>query len=294
MYALYNVDCIDLAHKLPDNSIHYVITSPPFSSLYTYSDYSRDMGNCKGDDEFFAHFDFLIKELYRILLPGRLISLHCMNLPSTIQHNGYIGIRDFRGDLIRAFQRHGFIYHSEVCIWKDPVIAMQRTKALGLLHKQVVKDSTMSRQGIPEYLVTLRKPGKNEEPVSGGFEYFVGENPPAQKGDEKDSINIWQRYASPVWHDINPSNTLQYQSARDNNDERHICPLALSVIERGIQLWTNPNDIVFDPFTGIGSTGYVVLQRNRRFVGSELKPSYYECAKTNLEKVSDKSQLSLF
>jgi hypothetical protein len=215
-----------------------------------------------------------------------------MNLPSTIQHNGYIGIRDFRGDLIRAFQSEGWIYHSEVVIWKDPVVAMQRTKALGLLHKQLVKDSAMSRQGIPDYLVTMRKPGVNSEPVTGRLTEYVGDNPPQREGGVRDSINIWQQYASPVWMDINPSKTLQYQSARDNADEKHVAPLQLQVIERGLQLWTNPMDVVLDPFNGIGSTGYVAQKMNRRYIGIELKESYYKASINNL-KVPLNKQLSL-
>lgn len=297
-YAIYHGDCIQTIAGMPDNSLHYSIFSPPFSSLYTYSNSVCDMGNCKDDDEFASHFQFLIKELYRVLMPGRLLSFHCMNLPSSKQREGYIGIKDFRGDLIRAFQSEGFIYHSEVCIWKDPVTAMQRTKAIGLLHKQLMKDSALSRQGIPDYLVTMRKPGENPEPVEGRLEYYAGteDTKPPKSGDKtRDSINIWQRYASPVWMDINPSNTLQYQSARDNDDERHICPLQIEVIERGLQLWTNPGDVVLDPFTGIGSTGYVAYKMGRKFVGTELKESYYKAAVKNLESaVIEKSgQLSL-
>lgn len=297
-YALYHGDCIQTIAGMPDNSLHYSIFSPPFSSLYTYSNSVNDMGNCKDDDEFAEHFQFLIKELYRVLMPGRLLSFHCMNLPSSKQREGYIGIKDFRGDLIRSFQQEGFIYHSEVCIWKDPVTAMQRTKAIGLLHKQLMKDSALSRQGIPDYLVTMRKPGDNPEPVEGPLEHYAGDRgtEPRKSGDRtKDSINIWQRYASPVWMDINPSDTLQYQSARDNDDERHICPLQLQVIERGLQLWTNPGDVVLDPFTGIGSTGYVAYKMNRRFVGTELKESYFKAAANNLEKavIERSGQLSL-
>jgi DNA modification methylase len=294
-YALYHGDSCEVIKGIPDNSIGYTITSPPFSSLYTYSASDRDIGNCSGDDEFFTHFQFLIKELYRVTMPGRLLSLHCMNLPSTITHNGYIGIRDFRGDLIRGFSANGWIYHSEVCIWKDPVIAMQRTKAIGLLHKQLCKDSSLSRQGIPDYLVTMRKPGKNESPISGKLEYFAGEEAPNRSGDAtRDSINIWQRYASPVWMDINPTRTLQYTTAKDSNDERHITPLQLDVIERGIQMWSNSGDVVLDPFNGIGSTGFVALNRNRKYIGIELKDTYFEVAKQNLCGADSVLQQSLF
>jgi DNA modification methylase len=290
-YALYQGDCVEVTRGIPDSSIHYSIFSPPFASLYTYSNSERDMGNCQDDTEFITHFKFLVKELYRVTIPGRLISFHCMNLPTSKAHHGYIGIRDFRGELIRAFEAEGWIYHSEVCIWKDPVVAQQRTKALGLLHKQLVKDSCMSRQGIPDYLVTMRKPGVNPEPVSGCFKVYYGnwEEPDREKYttdyDNRNwySIEVWQRYASPVWMDIRPSDTLQFRSAREEKDEKHICPLQLDVIARGVELWSNPGDIVFDPFAGIGSTGYQAVKMGRRFVGVELKESYYKTAIRNLD-----------
>ena len=299
-WELHMGDCVDVARGIADNSIDYIISSPPFASLYTYSNSNRDMGNSKTYDEFAAHYEFLLAELYRVLKPGRLVSFHCMNLPSSKQHDGFIGIKDFRGDLIRSHQNAGFIFHSEVVIWKDPVVAMQRTKAIGLLHKQLKKDSAMSRQGIPDYLVTMRKPGVNEYPVTGKLEYYAGDDesmPSDRSGhiDERRSIDIWQRYASPVWMDINPSKTLQRESARADDDERHICPLQLEVIERCLQLWTNPGDLVLDPFNGIGSSGYVALQSGRRYIGSELKPSYFDQARLNLQKAADsKNQLSLF
>ena len=280
-YALYHGDCVEVVKGIPDDSVHYSIFSPPFASLYTYSSSERDMGNCKGIDDFVTNFKFLVKELYRVIMPGRLLSFHCMNLPTSKQNDGYIGIRDFRGELIKAFQNEGFIYHSEVCIWKDPVIAMQRTKALGLLHKQIVKDSCMSRQGIPDYLVTMRKPGENTEPVSGELTYFCGDQS-TFKSTGRLSIDIWQRYASPVWMDINPSNTLQKNSAREDKDERHICPLQLEVIERALQLWTNPGDTVLSPFGGIGSEGYTSVKMGRKAVLIELKESYFGQMKRNM------------
>ena len=283
-YAAYHGDCCEVTKGLPDDSVHYTVFSPPFASLYTYSNSDRDMGNCKQHDEFHTHFRFLIAELFRTTMPGRLCSFHCMNLPTLKTKHGYIGIQDFRGELIRSFQDAGWIYHSEVCIWKDPVIAMQRTKALGLLHKQVVKDSCMSRQGIPDYVVTMRKPGDNPERVSGEFEYFAGDESTFENKGRM-SIDVWQRYASPVWMDINPSNTLQYRSAREHNDERHICPLQLDVIERCIQLWTNSGDRVLSPFMGIGSEGYVALKMDRKFIGIELKESYYSQAVKNLDAI---------
>ena len=274
-------DCVEGVASLPDDSIGYTIYSPPFASLYTYSNSDRDMGNCKSNEEFSEHFKFLAKELFRVTKPGRLMSFHCMNLPTSKARDGFIGIRDFRGELIKIFEDEGFIFHSEVCIWKDPVTAMQRTKALGLLHKQVKKDSCMSRQGIPDYLVTMRKDGVNPDPVAGEFEWFAGDERTFQNTGNL-SIDIWQRYASPVWMDINPSNTLQKQSARDHNDERHICPLQLDVIERGLQLWSNEGDTVLSPFMGIGSEGFVSLKLKRKFVGFELKESYYKQAVKNL------------
>lgn len=279
-YSMILGDCVEETKKINSDSVHYSIFSPPFASLYTYSNSERDMGNCKTHSEFYDHFKYLVKELYRIIMPGRLLSFHCMNLPTSKQNHGFIGITDFRGDLIRMFQDEGFIYHSEVVIWKDPVIAMQRTKALGLLHKQLKKDSCMSRQGIPDYLVTMRKPGENPERVSHTNETFP--------------VQLWQKYASPIWMDINPSDTLQFRAARDNNDERHICPLQLQVIERAVELWTNKGDLVLSPFAGIGSEGYVALKNERRFIGIELKESYYKQALKNLEfALSEKKQISL-
>ncbi len=267
-WALHLGDCVDVARDLESSTVDYTLFSPPFASLYTYSASDRDMGNCADDETFARHFRYLIPELFRITKPGRLLSFHCMNLPTSKQHHGYIGVRDFRGELIRAFVDEGWIFHSEVCIWKDPVTAMQRTKALGLLYKQLRKDSAMSRQGIPDYLVTMRKPGENPDPVTKTHESFP--------------VERWQRYASPVWMDINASRVLGYREGRENDDERHICPLQLDVIERAIELWTNPGDLVLSPFAGVGSEGYVSIQMNRRFVGCELKPSYWQLAQTHL------------
>jgi DNA modification methylase len=277
-FTLYHADCVDVAQALPPDSVHYSIFSPPFASLYTYSASDRDMGNVKDAEEFSKHFAFLVPELLRITKPGRLLSFHCMLLPTSKARDGFIGLSDFRGDLIRLFVECGWVFHSEVVIWKDPVTAMQRTKALGLLHKQLKKDSCMSRQGIPDYLVTMRKPGDNPERVS--------------HTDESFPVQRWQRYASPVWMDIDPNKTLQHRSAREHDDERHICPLQLEVIERAIELWTNPGDIVFSPFTGIGSEGSCALRMGRRFVGAELKESYYKQAVGNLRDAG--KQIGLF
>ena len=279
-YALSNGDSEEVLKMMPDESVHYIIYSPPFQSLYVYSNSDRDLGNCRTAAEFYEQFHFIGTELFRLLKPGRLMSFHCMNLPTSTERDGYIGIRDFRGELIKFFQDIGFIYHSEVVIWKDPVTAMQRTKALGLLHKQLKKDSCMSRQGIPDYLVTMRKPGDNPERVTHTNESFP--------------VSMWQRYASPVWMDINPNDTLQYKSARENKDERHICPLQLPVIQRGIELWTNPGDIVLTPFMGIGSEVYTAVKMGRHGVGVELKDSYYRQAVANVKNALNNAQMDIF
>ena len=279
-FAIYNGDSCEVLQGIPDNSIHYSITSIPFASLYTYSNSERDLGNSRSYSEFWDHYEFLIKQWVRVMMPGRLISIHCMNLPLSKERDGFIGLRDFRGDVIRGMIQAGMIYHSEVVIWKDPVIAMQRTKALGLLHKQIKKNSCMSRQGIPDFLVTFRKPGDNPEPTAHTNDSF-----PVEK---------WQQYASPIWTDINPSDTLQRESAREDKDEKHICPLQLTVIRRGIELWTNPGDVVLDPFDGIGSTGYVAIDMGRRHIGIELKESYYKQAVANCTDIENRPQQMVF
>lgn len=304
-YAMYNGDCVEVLKGITDNSIHYSIFSPPFASLYTYSNSDRDMGNSASDNEFYEHFKFLITELYRVTMPGRLLSFHCMDLPMMKSRDGVIGLKDFPGELIRMFTEAGFIYHSKVTIWKDPLVEATRTKALGLLHKQICKDSSMCRQGLPDYLVTMRKPGENPELIAHpeGFDSYIGEDEPegakierpqpdAEKYEKKEKYNevpvyshqVWRKYASPVWMDIRQSNTLNGKSARDEQDERHICPLQLDVITRGINLWTNENDIVLDPFAGIGSSNYVALKMGRRTIGVELKENYYNLAIDNVEK----------
>lgn len=268
-FTVYLGDCVKHARTFESDSVDYSVFSPPFADLFVYSNSDHDMGNCKDDAEFSAQIRYLIKELFRVLKPGRNVSFHCMNLPTTKMRQGFIGIRDFRGDLIRAFQEEGFIYHSEVCIWKDPVVAMQRTKALGLLHKTIRENSTMTRMGLPDYVVTMRKPGDCEERVT-------------HDGINDLPVDLWQKYASPVWFDIDQSRTLNKMPARDENDLKHMCPLQLDVIERCIHLWTNKGDLVFSPFTGIGSEGYVSVQMGRRFVGTELKPQYWQLACQNI------------
>jgi len=280
-FTVHLGDCVKWARRMADNSIDYSVFSPPFADLFVYSNSDHDMGNCKDDAEFSKQFKYLVAELFRIMKPGRNVSFHCMNLPTTKMRQGYIGLRDFRGDLIRTFQDAGFIYHSEVCIWKDPVVAMQRTKALGLLHKTIRENSTMTRMGLPDYVVTVRKPGDCEERVK-------------HDGESDLSVHLWQKYASPVWFDIDQGRTLNKLPARDENDEKHMCPLQLDVIERCIHLWTNKNDLVFSPFTGIGSEGYVAVKMGRRFIGTELKPQYWELACTNINDAKNNNQISLF
>lgn len=266
-YSAIHGDCVQALQGLPAHSIGYSIFSPPFASLYTYSNSPRDMGNVRTDAEFFEHLDYLVAELLRVLKPGRLVSFHCMDLPSSKERDGVIGLKDFPGDLIRAFQKHGFIFHAKATIWKDPVTAMQRTKAIGLLHKSIRENGAMSRMGIPDYLITMRTPGESERITHTNDEF---------------PVDLWQRIASPVWMDINPSDTLQHRSAREHDDERHIAPLQLDVIRRGVLLWSNPNDVVLSPFMGIGSEGYVSLEMGRKFIGVELKKSYFDQAVKNL------------
>ena len=295
-FAMYHGDCVEVIKGIPDNSIHYSIFPPPFASLFTYSNSDRDMGNCKTDEEFNIHFSFLVNDLYRVIMNGRLVSVHCMNIPSMKERDGVIGLKDFRGDIIRLFQKAGFIYHSEVCIWKDPLIEATRTKSLGLMHKQIQKDSSMCRQGLPDYICTFRKPGENPERIEhpNGFESFHGENEPTEKGI-KYSHNVWRRYADPIWLDIDQTKTLNYRMARDREDERHICPLQLQTIARCVELWTNKGDTVLSPFGGIGSEGYQSLLMGRKYIGIELKESYYKHAVKHLMQVENRpKQLDLF
>lgn len=265
--ALYNGDSAEVMEGLKSESIDFSIFSPPFEDLYTYSDSPRDLGNCRSTKEFYEQFKYIVDNLFRILKDGRLVAIHCMDLPTTKSTDGFIGVKDFPGELIRLFQSSGFIYHSRITIWKDPVVAMQRTKALGLLHKQIKKDSSMCRQGLADYVIVMRKPGENQERITHTNESFP--------------VDKWQNYASPVWMDIKQSNTLNRTSARDSRDEKHICPLQLDVIERCVELWTNPSDVVFTPFLGIGSEAYQSIKMGRKAIGIELKPSYFKQAVIN-------------
>lgn len=283
-WVLYNGDSCEILAGIPTASIHYSITSIPFASLYTYSNSERDLGNSRNYGEFAEHYQYLGKEWYRVMMPGRLVSIHCMNLPAMKERDGFIGVKDFRGDVIRWMQACGFIFHSEVCIWKNPVVEMQRTKALGLLHKQIRKDSAMSRMGIPDYIVTFRKPGMNPEPLDHTHENYSVDH------WQQIASPVWDEYPAPVWWDINQSATLQRKSARTEKDEKHICPLQLPVIERCVELWSKEHEIVLDPFDGIGSTGYQALKMGRRHVGIELKESYFKQAALNLEAAEREAQ----
>lgn len=278
-YSIKRGDCVQLIKDVPDNAIGLSVFSPPFAELYTYSSHVEDMGNSKDYNEFLLQFGFLVKELYRVMKPGRNVCVHCMDLPIQKGKEGFIGLRDFSGMILRAFEECGFIYHSRVTIWKDPVVEMQRTKALGLLHKQVKKDSTMSRVGIPDYVMIFRKDGERIDPVT----------------NIDLPVDLWQKYASPVWMDIDYGNTLQgIKSARDEKDEKHICPLQLDTISRLIHLYSNKGDIVLTPFMGIGSEVYQAVKMGRKGIGFELKESYYQVAKANIKSaVIEKNQMQL-
>ncbi|WP_314771664.1 DNA-methyltransferase [Capnocytophaga sputigena] len=280
-------DCVEEVAKLPTDSIDFSIFSPPFAELYVYSDDIRDMGNCQDYEEFFVHFQFLVKELARVVKSGRLVAVHCMDLPAMKGKDGYIGLKDFSGMIIQSFQKEGFIYHDRITIWKSPVVEMTRTKSIGLLHKTIKKDSSMSRTGIPDYILVFRNAGDNLVPIT------------HQDTDEKQEnylpVSLWQKYAEPVWYDINYSDTLQYTSARDEKDEKHICPLQLETIRRCLHLWSNEGETVLSPFGGIGSEGHESLRLKRNFIGIELKPSYYNQMQRNLQRmIDDLNQTTLF
>lgn len=301
---MYLGDSVEIIRGIPDNSIHFQLMSPPFADLFVYTNSERDIGNCKTDEEFFEHYGFLVAEQLRVSMPGRICAIHVMQLPTSKVKHGVIGLRDFRGECIRLFQSKGWIYHSEVCIFKSPVVQMQRTKALGLLHKQLKKDSCMSRQGVSDYLIVFRKPGDNPERVTHTNESFP--------------VEVWQRYASPIWATssglddegfeifqdvrqdddpdggIDQGNTLQARSARENADEKHLCCLQLGVIRRAIRTWSNPGDVIASFFAGIGSEGFGSLQMGRKFLGVELKQSYWTHGCANLKRAEEMQQDDLF
>ena len=280
-FSVYNADCVDFAQQMPDNSIDLSIYSPPFANLYIYSDSAADMGNCKDDAEFIEQYKFLIKELHRVTRPGRVSCVHCKNLVNYKGRDGMAGLRDFRGDIIRAHTEAGWAYHSEVVIWKDPVIEMQRTKAHGLLWKQLRSDSTFSRAGMPEYILVFRKWADDENEQT--------EVKPVTHTKESFPVDQWQRWASPIWMDINQTNVLNKAIARESQDEKHICPLQLDVIERCVVLWSNEGEVVFSPFMGIGSEGFQSVKYGRKFIGTELKESYFKQAVSYLKNAEAES-----
>lgn len=303
-YALYNGDCCNVITAIPNESVGFSIFSPPFSNLYSYSDENADMSNAKTHKEFFQHFEFLVKELHRVTMNGRMVAVHCMDLPILKQNSGYIGLSDFSGRIIRIFEKVGMIFYSRHCIWKDPLLAGVRTKAIGLAHKQIVKDSSVCRMGIPDYILGFRKRGENPKPIKhkNGLEtYYGSRNIPNHlkryrnevPGKNKFAHWIWRQYASPVWFDIRQTRVLNFRKARDHDDEKHICPLQLDVIERCVELWTTEDDTVLSPFMGIGSEIFVAVKNKRKGIGIELKTSYYKQAVQNIKKAKEKKKNTL-
>ncbi len=278
-WAVYVADCIEIMNGMPEGIVDLAVFSPPFSDLFVYSDSERDMGNCGSHTEFMEHYAYFSRALYRVLKPGRVVCVHCSDLPARKSKDGFIGLHDFGVDLIRAHQDAGWVYHARCTIWKDPVIEMQRTKALGLLYKQLKKDSSRSRVGMPDYMLFFRKDEPNPDPIT---------------HDPEDlPVSMWQELASPVWMRVNQTNVLNGRQARGDQDERHICPLQVDTIERCITLYSNPGDVVLDPFNGIGSTGYQAVKMGRKYVGIELKPEYAKQAAKFLEQ-AEGSAASLF
>lgn len=276
-WAAYNGDCVAVASQLPDECIDFSIYSPPFGSLFVYSDSAADMGNSSSDGEFAEHYSYLVREKFRLTKPGRLTAVHCSDLPMTKWKDGAVGIKDFSGDIIRIHQEAGWILHSRRTIWKCPVVEMTRTKHVGLLYKQLRNDSAKSRGGMPDYLMTFVKPGENAEPIQHESEHF--------------SVEQWQEWASPIWMTVNQTNVLNVRSARSEKDEKHLCPLQLDVIERALVLWSNPGDTVLSPFMGIGSEGYQSMLARRKFIGIELKPEYFRQAVANLKGAASQTDM---
>lgn len=268
-FAAYCGDSCQVIPQIESETIGFSIYSPPFQNIFVYSDSEADMGNCSTDDEFNQHYQFLVREMHRVTKPGRLTAVHCSDLPSSKWKDGVIGLKDFPGDIVRIHQAEGWIFHSRVCVWRDPVVEMTRTKALGLLYKQLKKDSTRSRMGVADYVMVFRKPGENAEPVEQMPENFP--------------VSQWQKWASPVWMDINQTNTLNVRMAKDGADEKHLCPLQLDLIERAVTMWSNPGNVVLSPFMGIGSEGVTAIKLKRKFIGIELKQSYFKHAARYLE-----------
>jgi DNA modification methylase len=281
-YAV-NADCVEFASSLPDASVGFSVYSPPFAHLFVYSDSERDMGNVADEAEFKRLYAHLVREKLRITKPGRLTAVHCSDIPRTKSQHGVVGLYDFPSDIREVHEAAGWTFHSRITVWKDPVVEMQRTKALGLLYKQIQTDATRSRQGMADYVMVFRKTPNDEAADTDRVGHDAKRFPVSQ----------WQQWASPVWMDINQTNVLNVKVAREDKDERHLCPLQLDLIERAIRLWSNENDTVFSPFMGIGSEGYMALKAGRRFLGSELKPAYFKQAVKNLRE-AEASEVSLF
>jgi DNA modification methylase len=281
-YAV-NADCVEFASSLPDASVGFSVYSPPFAHLFVYSDSERDMGNVADEAEFKRLYAHLVREKLRITKPGRLTAVHCSDIPRTKSQHGVVGLYDFPSDIREVHEAAGWTFHSRITVWKDPVVEMQRTKALGLLYKQIQTDATRSRQGMADYVMVFRKTPNDEAADTDRVGHDAKRFPVSQ----------WQQWASPVWMDINQTNVLNVKVAREDKDERHLCPLQLDLIERAIRLWSNENDTVFSPFMGIGSEGYMALKAARRFLGSELKPAYFKQAVKNLRD-AEASEVSLF
>lgn len=277
-YAV-NADCVEFTATLPDNSLGFSVYSPPFAHLFVYSDSERDMGNVKDEAEFKTLYRHMVREKFRATKPGRLTAVHCSDLPRTKSMHGVVGLYDFPADIREVHEAEGWTFHSRITVWKDPVVEMQRTKALGLLYKQIQTDATRSRQGMADYVMVFRKTPTDEKEDTDR----VGQDA------KLFPVDMWQQWASPVWMDINQTNVLNAKIARSEKDERHLCPLQLDLIERCIRLWTNPGDTVFSPFMGVGSEGHVALRAGRRFVGCELKPAYYRQAVKNLSEAEAES-----
>ena len=290
-FAIYNADCLELLPSLAEKSIDFSIFSPPFVDLFCYSSSERDFGNAPTYEAFFVMFDALVEQLARVMKPGRNVAVHCIDIPAMKERDGYIGLKDFPGDIIRSFQKGGFVYHSRTTIWKDPLIEATRTKAIGLMHKQLCKDSIMSRCGLPDYLLAFRAPGDNETPIThkDGLTEYHGKTDPGGQ-DEKRSHQIWRAYASPVWMDVHQTNVLAFRDAREEKDEKHLCPLQLHTIARAVELWSNPGEVVFTPFLGVGSEVYQAVTMGRRGIGSELKPSYFRQAVKNCAAAGQKRE----
>lgn len=302
-YAIYRGDCIDVLKRIPDESVGMSVYSPPFADLYSYSDDDRDMGNCRSYDDFFTHYRYLVDHLYRVMMPGRIVAVHCMDLPTHKSKGEEIGMRDFPGDLIRCHSEGGFIFHCRICVWKDPLISATRTKALGLAHKQIIKDSAICRTGIADYVLAFRKPGDNPKPIphaEGLTEYCGARSVPSKydryinwKGLQKKNKRshwIWQQYASPVWFDIRQTKVLPFRQARDEDDQRHVCVLQTDVIERCLTLWSAKGDVVLTPFMGVGSEVHTAVKCGRKGVGIELKPRYFRQSMRNMKALVEKKR----